>query len=121
MARITHFDISGDQPEQLIPFYKEIFGWKFEKWNGPMEYWMITTGSDDQPGINGGLNRRNEDSRVINTMDVEDIDGVLEEISARGGKIVTPKGTIPGIGWYAQFADPEGNQMGVMQSDEDAK
>ena len=27
----------------------------FKKWDGPMPYWMITTGPDSEPGINGGL------------------------------------------------------------------
>ena len=80
MARVAHFDISGDNPEQLIPFYESIFQWKFSKWEGPMEYWMIETGSEDQPGINGGLSKRQADDRVVNTIDVKDIDSILHKI-----------------------------------------
>lgn len=45
-----------------MKFYKDIFGWKFEKWNGPMEYWILTTGDEKEPGINGGL-AKNTDTR----------------------------------------------------------
>ena len=38
-----------------MKFYKEVFGWEFNKWNGPQDYWLVKTGEDNQPGINGGL------------------------------------------------------------------
>ena len=120
MARITHFDISGDKPDQLIPFYQDIFGWKFDKWEGPMEYWLITTGPDDKPGINGGLGKRETDNYVLNTLDIDDIDAALEQVKARGGKVLAEKAPIPGVGWFAQIEDPEGNRLGLMQSDESA-
>ena len=121
MARIVHFDISGDKPEKLIPFYEKIFDWKFSKWEGPMEYWMIETGPDGQPGINGGLAKRERDSRVINTIDVKDLDSVVDEIKKNGGTIITEKAPVPGVGWFAQFEDPEGNVLALMQDDPTAK
>ncbi|NHH98380.1 hypothetical protein DYY66_0096 [Candidatus Nitrosotalea sp. FS] len=51
MPRITHFDIPSDNPERAQKFYQNTFGWKFDKWDGPMEYWMIRTG-DDSPARN---------------------------------------------------------------------
>ena len=121
MARITHFDISADKPEKLIPFYEDIFGWKFEKWEGPMQYWMVRTGPDDKPGINGGLSQRQADNYVVNTMEVENIDAIITKVKAQGGKLVMEKAPIPGVGWFAQIEDPESNRLGLMQSDEGAK
>ncbi len=46
MNRITHFEIYTDDPEAVRPFYQDVFGWKFNKFDGPMEYWLVTTGSD---------------------------------------------------------------------------
>ena len=37
------------------------------------------------------------------------------------GKIIVPKAAIPGVGWFAYFADTEGNVSGIMQSDPEAK
>jgi predicted enzyme related to lactoylglutathione lyase len=121
MARVVHFDMSAQNPKGLVPFYERIFGWKFQKWDGPMEYWLITTGPDSEPGINGGLVVRQADSSTMNTLEVADIDKTLEQIKALGGKVLQDKGPIPGVGWYAQFADPEQNIFGLMQSDESAK
>ena len=55
MPRVVHFEIHADQPERAVKFYKELFDWQFHKWEGPMDYWLIVTGPDGQPGINGGL------------------------------------------------------------------
>ena len=121
MGRITHFDISADEPEKLKPFYETIFDWQFEKWDGPMDYWLITTGPDEKPGINGGLAKRQKDNYIMNTIEVENIDDTIIQIEELGGKIVSEKGPIPGVGYFATFNDPEGNLLGIMQPDEKAK
>lgn len=121
MARVLHFDISGENPEQLIPFYEKIFGWKFEKWDGPMEYWLVETGPEDQPGINGGLGKREKDDRVVNTIEVDNVDESLKQVKEQGGTVTMDKGPIPGVGWFAQFKDPEGNLFGLMQDDPSVK
>jgi predicted enzyme related to lactoylglutathione lyase len=54
MPRPTHFEIPADNPERAIGFYGSVFGWQFQKWEGPMPYWLVTTG-DSGTGINGGL------------------------------------------------------------------
>jgi len=80
MPRVIHFEMVADKPERAMKFYKEVFGWEFNKWNGPQEYWLVKTGEDSQPGINGGLTPRiNQESgatsgRVTNTIDVPSID-----------------------------------------------
>jgi predicted enzyme related to lactoylglutathione lyase len=38
-----------------------------------------------------------------------------------GGTIVTPKMTLPGIGYLAYFRDPQGNTFGIMKDDPTAK
>jgi predicted enzyme related to lactoylglutathione lyase len=121
MARVVHFDISAENVERVIQFYESIFGWKFMKWEGPMEYWMITTGPEGTPGIDGGLSRREgSDNRVTNTVEVDSIDQALEKILKAGGKIVQPKGAIPGVGYFAQCTDTEETIFGVMESDTSA-
>ena len=44
MSRITHFNIPVDDPGRAQKFYKEVFDWKFEKWDGPTDYWIATIG-----------------------------------------------------------------------------
>ena len=58
MARVVHFEIHAVKSERAIAFYQAMFAWTFQKWNGPVDYWLISTGSDDEKGINGGMVRR---------------------------------------------------------------
>ena len=121
MSRITHFEIPADNPERAIKFYEKVFGWKIEKWDGPIEYWMIMTGPEDEPGIDGGLARREDpDTRVENMIDVKDLDRSIKEVEANGGTIIRPKMAVPTVGWLAYFMDTEGNIFGMMEIDPDA-
>jgi hypothetical protein len=121
MPRIVHFEISADEPERAINFYKSIFGWDVQKWNGPEDYWLITTGPNDQPGINGGLFRRKGPVNYVNSIDVPSVDEYAEKILAHGGKVVAPKMTVPGVGYLVYVQDTEGNVFGLYQEDESVK
>ena len=121
MNRPMHFEMPAETPERAIKFYERVFGWKFERWNGPMEYWTISTG-DSQPGINGGLmTRRDPAQPCVNTMDVANLDETTKVIEDAGGLCVVPKMPIPGVGWLAYFKDTEGYIFGAMQADTAAK
>ena len=122
MTRIVHFDVPADDPARAQKFYSEIFGWKFDKWNGPMEYWMTITGDDKQPGINGGLCKRMPGQNgMTNTIDVPSVDEFSKKIQSKGGKIIAPKMPIQGVGYFAQCTDTEGNVFGIIQFDQNAK
>jgi len=122
MPRVIHFEISAEKPERAIKFYEKVFGWKIAKWEGPVEYWLITTGRENEPGIDGGLGRRTEpEASTVNTIDVPSVDKYIKKVKANGGTIVSPKHAIPGIGYIAYFKDTEGNIFGMMESDESAK
>src|ERR1700752_3175806 len=104
MNRITHFEIYTDDPKATQPFYRGVFGWKFQKFeSGPLEYWLVTTGDDKDPGINGGMTRPREgqSAGTINTVAVKSLDQTIKKIERRGGKICVPKMTIPKVGWFA--------------------
>jgi uncharacterized protein len=58
MNRVIHFEIHAANPQRAISFYKNVFGWEFNNWGGSEDYWLIRTGPDDKPGINGGLIKR---------------------------------------------------------------
>ena len=49
MPRPVHFEIHAADPQRAIAFYTSLFDWKFAQWDGPMEYWMVTTGSSQWP------------------------------------------------------------------------
>jgi predicted enzyme related to lactoylglutathione lyase len=122
MNRPIHFEIPAEKPERAMKFYEKVFGWKFEKWGGPMEYWVIRTGEDGTPGINGGLMPRRDPAQpCVNTMDVPDLDATIGMVESTGGQCAVPKMPIPGVGWLAYFKDTEGHIFGAMQPDPGAK
>ncbi|HKT47568.1 MAG TPA: VOC family protein [Candidatus Acidoferrales bacterium] len=122
MSRVNHFEIPAADPERAAAFYKKVFGWKIEKWPGPMEYWMVNTGADGEPGINGGLLKRSAPVNVTtNTVCVDSVDKAVDAVKTAGGKLVMPKTPIPTIGYFAYLEDTEGNLFGVMQNDSSAK
>lgn len=122
MSRVVHFEISAENPESLIKFYERVFDWKIMKWEGPVEYWLITTGKADAPGIDGGLSRRTEgEPSIVNTIDVSSVDEFTTKVESNGGTVVTPKHAVPGVGYFAYFKDPEGNVFGMMEEDPTAK
>lgn len=44
IPRVVHFEISADEPERTVKFYTSVFEWTVNKWEGPMDYWLLTTG-----------------------------------------------------------------------------
>jgi hypothetical protein len=122
MARISHFDISALDVPRAINFYEKIFKWKFKKWdNDEMNYWMIKTGPKSETGIDGGMSMRMKDNYVVNTIEIKSIDKTLEQIKEMNGKVTMEKSPIPGVGYYAQFEDPEGNLLGLLEPNKKAK
>ena len=121
MPRVAHFEIPADEPERAVKFYESVFGWKIEKWEGPVDYWLVKTGEAPEVGINGGIEPRSGDDVTRNIVDVADLDECVGKVEAAGGKVVKPKTALPGVGWYAYCADTEGNVFGMMQEDAEAK
>ncbi|HSE21288.1 MAG TPA: VOC family protein [Pyrinomonadaceae bacterium] len=127
MSRVIHFEIHAGDPDRAVKFYETLFGWTFKKWEGPMDYWLVTTGPDSQPGINGGLLRRQGEIdgqaviAYVCTVDVENIDAAITKAQSLGSQIVVPKMPVPGVGWLVYCKDTEGNIFGMMQASPEAK
>jgi uncharacterized protein len=127
MSRVVHFEVHASNPEALIAFYTGLFGWSFTKWEGPMPYWLIVTGPDGEPGINGGLvpRRGAGHGEIVNafvcTVQVDDVDATLRRGVELGGEVAVPKMPIPGMGWLGYLKDPDGNIFGAMANDPAAK
>ena len=123
MPRVIDFEIPADDIGRITKFYQTVFGWKVEKWKGPVDHWFLITGDDKEPGINGSFGKREEfpESTTVNVISVNNIEKYMELITSNGGTLVGDKITIPGVGYYRYFKDTEGNLMGMMQYDDAAK
>jgi predicted enzyme related to lactoylglutathione lyase len=125
MPRVIHFEIYAKDVSRAKKFYEDVFGWKIERRESAMEYWNIITGKLDEPGIDGGLMKRQGGepgadtpiSTYICTIDVPDIDEYLSTIPKHGGKVTMEKRPIRGVGWYAYCLDTEKNIFGILQPD----
>lgn len=125
MGRVGHFEIHAEDPLRAVKFYEKAFGWKIQKWDGPMEYYLVTTGDSSKPGINGGILKRMGPSPVegqpvnsfVCTVTVESIDESIKTVTELGSQIVVPKMAVPGVGWLCYCKDSEGNIFGMIQED----
>lgn len=129
MSRPIHFEIHADDPARAIDFYELVLGWTFKQF-GDEEYWLISTGAGDTPGINGGLVRRQGPHPAPNapppmtgflcTMEVKDLETFEHAVVNAGGTIAVPRRAIPGVGWLTYARDTEGNIFGLSQPDPSA-
>jgi uncharacterized protein len=128
MPTIVHFEISADDVERGKKFYRDLFGWKIEKWSGQsdrkdMEYWIITT-SDDKgnKALGGGMMKRQGPQQpIINHIDVKSIEEYSSKVQQLGGKVHIPKTAVPGMGYFAICLDTENNAFGIWENNENAQ
>ena len=120
MARVIHFEINADDPDRAADFYRSLFGWEITKWGGPVNYWLVGTGPDEEPGINGAIKDRDEGLATVNTVSVPSVDEALAKVASLGGKALTEKMTIPGVGYHAYCSDTEGNVFGILEQNASA-
>jgi hypothetical protein len=122
LDRVVHFELAAQDPDRAAEFYRQAFGWVIKKWEGSAEYWLVTTGPEGEPGINGGILRRREGAPpTIVTIAVESVDAAVQKVLRCGGKVALPKMAIPGVGYQAYCLDTEGTVIGIHQFDPSAK
>jgi predicted enzyme related to lactoylglutathione lyase len=121
MPNVVFFEIGADDPEAAAIFYARVFGWKMARAEDGAEYWYVDTGTEDDPGVAGGLTYRiNNGASTVNTIEVASLDDAARKITEEGGKVLAPKIPIPGQGHVQYCQDLEGNVFGIMEFDVDA-
>lgn len=122
----AYFDLSVRDLARARAFFEQVFGWRFEKFPMPYEYYRIQAGAEGEPGIDGGIGSIKDapvsDGKPLTqvTVPVPNLDEVLALVKASGGSIVEQKMAIPGIGWYATCAEPGGLCFGIIEADSSA-
>lgn len=126
MSRPMHFEIHASDPEKIVKFYADVFGWNITHLP-QFDYWMIETGSSE-PGINGGLMKRRGPApgpeapvnAFVCSIGVDSVDTYLDRAIQAGATVALPKMAIPGVGYQAYVKDPDGNILGLHQPDKSA-
>lgn len=125
MDPIVHFEIPVDDIARAKKFYA-LFGWNLQDWpmpDGSTYVGVHTTPIDEKtrmplkPGaINGGMMLRSDETPgPIFAISVASIDDYVKKIEQSGGKVVRPKVSIEGMGYYAYASDTEGNVIGLWE------
>jgi len=117
---IVHFEIPADDVGRARAFYSELFGWEFSAMTGFEDYWTFETGDPEQDAGGGLMARQAPDQGIVQYFQVESVADYVTKVEALGGKVIYPKSPVPGMGWFAQFLDPEGNCSAVWESDRSA-
>jgi hypothetical protein len=127
MPTIVHFEIPADDVERSKKFCNELFGWKIEKWPGPvsheMNYWMVSTTDEEGNKALGGaiMPRQGPQQPIINYISVKSIDEYSSKVEKLGGKVHVPKTAVSGMGCFAVCLDTENNAFGLWEQNESAK
>ena len=115
-----HFEIPADDVSRAKAFYENTFGWTIKLFPMPAgapEYYGVSTKKKGEPGIDGGLMKRNMPGQPFtNYITVKSIDAMNQAVQANGGIVVLPKQAIgQGMGWISVFKDPENNIIGLHE------
>ena len=123
----TYFDFTVKNLDEARHFFQHVFGWKFEKFPMPYDYYRIRAGLEDEPGIDGGIGAIADTpasgGRPLTqvTIPVSNLDECITRIEEKGGTVIEPKMPIPGSGWFAACTEPGGLLFGVMELDPEAE
>jgi predicted enzyme related to lactoylglutathione lyase len=112
---ISHWELMVGDLAKGKEFYSSIFDWEFDETAFP-GYSMIKTGTD--PG--GGMMAKPDmaPASALNTyFQVDDVEVTLAKATAAGATVIAPKTAIPGVGYWAMFADPDGIPIGILQGE----
>ncbi len=113
---VVHFEIVGRDGAALQRFYREVFDWEINADN-PMAYGLVEAQGG---GIGGGVGVPVEEDAgpyVTFYIEVADLRAALDRVESLGGTVVMDITTIPGMVTMAMFRDPEGNLIGIVDSE----
>jgi predicted enzyme related to lactoylglutathione lyase len=126
MNSVVHFEMPYENPERLVKFYTQAFGWRMQKLGKEMGDYVTaaTTETDEtnmikKPGaINGGFFPKKPDCPAQHpsvVIAVDDIKKAMKKVVDAGGKVLGEPMEIPSIGQYVSFTDTEGNRVSMLQ------
>src|ERR1700739_4564355 len=99
-GKIVLFDLPAADSERARTFYGQLFGWQFQAFDGQGYHMSHEAGGAimGAPGQTGPV-------FYFGVGDLDQAVARVEELGATGGN----KQEIPGVGYYAQCVDTEGN------------
>lgn len=126
MNPVVHFEMPAQDRQRMSDFYTTAFGWKAQQLGPEMgNYVVVHTAETDEKGmiqekncINGGFFQKTPEMPEVHPSVVISVDDIKEHVKIveqAGGKVLGEPMEIPGVGWYANFIDTEGNRVSMLQ------
>lgn len=107
--------------EAAKAFYGKLFGWTYDDMpisEGCMAgstYAVAKVQGESAAGLMGTVPGQNMPPMWGAYVTVTSIDQSLAETEKLGGKVLVPKTPIPGMGFFAVIADPQGAGLGIFE------
>ena len=114
---IVHIEFPANDPRSDGQFYANVFGWQIET-DDTHNYTMFAA----EGGPGGGFPKASTEGPVsykvghpLIYIGTDNIEASLAQVTAHGGQVVAPEMEIPGVGFFAIFSDPSGNQVALFK------
>lgn len=118
MPKIAHVEIPATDIKRAKTWYGKIFGWTFQDFD--KNYSLISDNGEMIGGIyysSKALSKPDWKKPALHVyVSVDDIDAKLKEIRRARGTVLAEKDEVPGMGWWAAFADPQGVMLCLWQA-----
>ena len=115
-GQMVHVEIPAGDTSKAREFWGGLFGWEFQDFGGPTEYWMTRLSETSGGAI---MSREGATSGPRVYFDVDDINAATSRVKELGGEADEAM-PVPRMGWFATCKDSEGNDFGLWQNDESA-
>jgi uncharacterized protein len=109
---IVHVELHSEDIDASEAFYTKLFGWTTKRWGDMSNYLLFMDSSGKLGGGFAPLKNRGAGGTIV-YLYCTDLDAKLAEVEQHGGRTLEPRTEIPGVGFYATFADPFGNHIGL--------
>ena len=113
----VHIEIPARDTAKGREFWSGLFGWQFQEFGGPVEYYMTQLGEKIGGAVYNNPEGNAPGIRVY--FDVDDINVGSARVRELGGEAREPL-PVPGMGWFAGCTDTDGNDFGLWQNDPNA-
>ena len=109
---VCHVEIQTTDLVAAQAFYEAVFEWKFRSFTPGMAVFGV---GDTHIGGLMKVDAVEPGNSPSVWIEVEDVDVMLAKVELAGGRVRTPRNFVETVGWTADFVDPEGTPLGLVQ------
>ena len=110
---IIHVELPVSDAAEASKFYRSLFDWQFRT-NPEQSYGLLDTG-EISAALNPVSDELNQPGHPLIYVASQNVEADLARAAKLGAEVIVPRTPIPGVGWLGIFADPAGNQIGLLQ------